>query len=45
MPALFWILFAVWYGGLILALACEVLSLGRGDAKRADGASDRGPRE
>lgn len=29
MPVTFWILFAVWYGGLLLVLACEVLSLDR----------------
>ena len=29
MPLIFWILFAAWYGGLLLALAWEVASIDR----------------
>jgi len=35
----FWILFALWYGGLLVALACEFRDLGtrRGRADAAQG--------
>ena len=36
MPPLFWILFAVWYGGLLLALAWEVSSVDRRGADPRD---------
>jgi hypothetical protein len=29
MPPLFWLLFAVWYGGLLLVLVWEVASVDR----------------